>query len=305
MSAAQSTLLRWQVILPFLLTGTIWGSTWFVITGQIDGVPAAWSVFYRFALATPALFLVAWLMKRRLKLARPEHRLAIIIGIFQFASNFLFVYHSELYVTSGVVAMMFGLLMVPNAIFGRIFLGERVQGGFMVGSAVAIVGVSFLLVHEWLANPQAGVIGGNVGLGIAFAMLGILAASFANVIQANETGKGVPMVSLLAWAMLYGTLFDLGFAILTAGPPPFPSDPAYWGGIAYLAIIGSVVTFPLYYNLVREVGAGRAAYNSILTIGVAMLISTIFEGYGWTWLTVSGMVLGVVGMVLALRSKQG
>ncbi|WP_108789310.1 EamA family transporter [Erythrobacter sp. Alg231-14] len=297
-------MLSWKVIIPFILTGSIWGSTWFVITGQIDGVPAAWSVFYRFALATPALFLVAFLMKRRLLLTRPEHKLAALVGVFQFSGNFLFVYHAELYVTSGIVAMMFGLLMVPNALFGRLFLGERVQSGFMLGSAVAIAGVMFLLVHEWSDNPDAGVIGGNVALGIGLAFVGILAASIANVIQANPTGRGVPMVSLLAWAMLYGTVFDLGFALLTAGPPPFPASTDYWAGIVYLALIGSVITFPLHYNLVREIGAGRTAYNSILTISVAMLISTVFEGYQWTVLTAGGMILAVVGMVLALRSKQ-
>ncbi len=304
MTAPPATMLNWRVIVPFILTGTIWGSTWFVITGQIDGVPAAWSVFYRFALATPALFLVAFLMKRRLRLTRPEHKLAVLVGVFQFSGNFLFVYHAELYVTSGIVAMMFGLLMVPNALFGRLFLGERVQSGFAMGSAVAIVGVLLLLVHEWRANPDAGVVGGNVVLGIGLAFFGIVAASIANVIQANPTGRAVPMVSLLAWAMLYGTLFDLGFALVTAGPPPFPTGINYWAGIVYLALIGSVVTFPLHYNLVREIGAGRTAYNSILTISVAMLISTLFEGYVWTWLTASGMVLAVAGMVLALRAKQ-
>ena len=136
-------MLQWRVVIPFLLTGTIWGSTWYVITGQIDGVPAAWSVFYRFALATPALFLVAYLMKRRLSLTFSEHMLAVLVGIFQFSGNFLFVYHAELYVTSGIVALMFGLMMVPNALLGRIFLGERVQPGFMFGSAIAIIGVSF------------------------------------------------------------------------------------------------------------------------------------------------------------------
>ena len=300
---AQS-MLRPGVILPFLITGTIWGSTWFVITGQIDGVPAAWAVFYRFALAAPALFLVAFLMKRRLKLTRPEHVLATVVGIFQFSGNFLFVYHSELYVTSGIVAMMFALLMVPNAIFARIFLGERVQGGFMVGSAVAIIGVSFLLVHEWRANPDAGVIGGNVGFGIVLAMLGIVSASVSNVVQANPTGRAVPMVSLLAWAMLYGTVFDGIFASLTAGAPPLPTNIEYWSGIIYLALIGSVITFPLHYNLVREIGAGRTAYNSIVTICVAMLISTLLEGYRWTPLTAGGMALAILGMVLALRARK-
>ncbi|NVE95487.1 DMT family transporter [Altererythrobacter lutimaris] len=297
-------MLSWRVIIPFVLAGTIWGSTWFVITGQIDGVPPAWSVFYRFALATPALFLVAFLMKRRLQLTRPEHTLAMLVGLFQFSGNFLFVYTAELYVTSGIVAMMFGLLMVPNAALARLFLRERVTPQFLIGSTIAIVGVSFLLLHEWRANPDAGVIGGNVGLGIVLAMLGILAASIANVIQANPTGRAVPMVSLLAWAMLYGTIFDLGFAILTAGPPPLPTSTSYWLGIIYLAVIGSVVTFPLHYNLIREIGAGRTAYNSILTISVAMAISTLFEDYRWTWLTASGMGLAVVGMLLALRAKQ-
>ena len=297
-------MLSWRVILPFVLTGAIWGSTWFVITGQIDGVPAAWSVFYRFALATPAMFLVAVFMRRRLRLTRAEQILALGVGLAQFSGNFLFVYHSELYVTSGIVAMMFGLLMVPNALFARLFLGERVKGGFILGSAVAIVGVSFLLWHEWQANPEAGVIGGNVGLGIVLALIGILSASVANVIQANPTGRAVPMVSLLAWAMLYGTLFDLAYAWVTAGPPPLPTGSGYWGGIVYLALIGSVVTFPLHYNLVREIGAGRAAYNSIITISVAMLLSTLFEGYRWTWLTGSGMVLAILGMVLALRARR-
>lgn len=296
-------MLSWRVVIPFLLTGSIWGSTWFVITGQIDGVPAAWSVFYRFALATPALFLVAYVMKRRLRLTGAEHRLAMLVGVFQFAGNFLFVYHAELYVTSGIVAMMFGLLMVPNALFGRLFLGERVQSGFIWGSAIAITGVSALLWHEYSSNPDAGVVGGNVGWGIFLAFLGIAAASFANVVQANPIGRAVPMVSLLAWAMLYGTIFDLGFARVTAGPPPFPTGANYWMGIVYLALIGSVITFPLHYNLVREIGAGRAAYNSILTISVAMLISTAFEGYQWTALTMGGMGLAVVGMVLALRAK--
>ena len=297
-------LLRPRVILAFLLTGSIWGSTWLVITGQIGGVPAAWSVFYRFALATPALFAVAALMKRRLRLTGPEHRLAALVGVLQFSGNFLFVYHAELYMTSGVVALMFGLMMVPNALLARAFLGERAHGGFILGSAIAIVGVSLLLVHEWQANPDAGVIGGNVGLGVLLTLLGMLAASIANVVQANDLGRGVPMVSLLAWAMLYGTLFDLGFAALTAGPPPFPTEPQFWMGTLYLALIGSVITFPLHYNLVREIGAGRTAYNGILTISVAMLLSTLFEDYRWTALTAGGMGLAVLGMVLALRSKQ-
>ncbi|UYV17338.1 DMT family transporter [Porphyrobacter sp. ULC335] len=289
-----------RVLIPFMLTGTIWGSTWFVITGQIADVPAAWGVFYRFMLATPALFVLALAMGNRLKLNRAEHMLALGVGIAQFSGNFLFVYHAESHITSGIVAVMFALLMVPNAIFAKVFIGEKVQGGFVGGSLVAIAGVAMLLVHEWNAAP----LGGNVGLGIVLAIGGMLAASIANVVQANPTGRGVPMVSLLAWAMLYGTTFDLGYALLTAGPPQIPTAWEFWAGTAYLAIIGSVVTFPLHYNLVREIGAGRTAYNGIVTVCVAMLLSTLFEGFKWDALSAGGMALALIGMGLALRSKQ-
>ncbi len=294
------SMLSSRVLIPFMLTGTIWGSTWFVITGQIAGVPAAWSVFYRFMLATPALFALALVMGNRLKLNRPEHSLALGVGIAQFSGNFLFVYHAESHITSGIVAVMFALLMVPNAVFARAFIGEKVQSGFIGGSLVAIFGVALLLVHEWNAAP----LGGNVALGIVLAIGGMLAASIANVVQANPTGRAVPMVSLLAWAMLYGTAFDLVFALVTAGPPVVPQGWQFWAGTAYLAIIGSVVTFPLHYNLVREIGAGRTAYNGIVTVCVAMLLSTLFEDFRWTWLAASGMALALIGMGLALRSKQ-
>ncbi|MDP5103163.1 MAG: DMT family transporter [Erythrobacter sp.] len=299
-STSGPSMLSLRVLIPFLLTGTIWGSTWFVITGQIAGVPAAWGVFFRFMLATPALFALAVVMGHRLRLNRPEHLLALGVGIAQFSGNFLFVYHAEGHITSGIVAVMFALLMVPNAVFAKVFIGEKVQPGFIGGSMVAIAGVAMLLLHEWRAAP----LDGNVGLGIVLAIGGMLAASIANVVQANPTGRGVPMVSFLAWAMLYGTLFDLAYALITVGPPPVPTAWQFWAGTAYLAVIGSVVTFPLHYNLVRQIGAGRTAYNSIVTVCVAMLLSTVFEGYRWNMLTAIGAALALLGMGLALRSKQ-
>ncbi|MFN3863188.1 MAG: DMT family transporter [Erythrobacter sp.] len=299
-AASAPSMLSPKVLLPFLLTGTIWGSTWFVITGQIADVPAAWGVFYRFVLATPALFALALVMGQRLRLNRAEHLLALGVGIAQFSGNFLFVYHSEAHITSGIVAVMFALLMVPNAVFARVFIGERVAGGFVGGSLVAILGVVLLLVHEWNAAPP----GGNVGLGIVLAIGGMLSASIANVVQANPTGRAVPMVSFLAWAMAYGLAFDLGYALLTAGRPSVPGAWQFWAGTAYLAIIGSVVTFPLHYNLVRQIGAGKTAYNGIVTVCVAMGLSTLFEGFVWDALSVGGMGLALIGMGLALKSKQ-
>lgn len=298
--APPHALLRPRIAVPFLVVALIWGSTWYVITGQIDQVPPSWSVTYRFALATPAMFALALVMRQGWRLTGGGHALALLIGATQFCGNFNFVYRAELHLTSGVVAVMFGMLMVPNALLARVWLGQHVTPRFLWGSAVAIAGIALLLIHEARVAPLEG----NVLLGVALTIGGILSASIANVAQANKTGRAQPMVTLLAFAMLYGTGFDAVLAWITAGPPVLPTSPAYWAGTAWLALAGSVVTFPLYYGIVREIGPGRAAYNGVLVIVIAMLISTIIEGYQWSALAIGGAVLGTLGMIVALRARQ-
>jgi drug/metabolite transporter (DMT)-like permease len=298
-SAHPPSLLRPDIAAPFALVAVIWGSTWWVITTQIGVVPAAWSVVYRFMLATPAMALWALTTGKSLRLGTKAQMLALTVGLSQFCGNYMFVYQAEKHLTSGIVALIMGLLLVPNAVLGRVLLGQRITAGFVVGSIIAIAGIAVLLINEARMAP----VGGNVGWGVVLAIGSLLAAAVANVVQANETGRTVPMVSLLAWSMAWGTLIDIPFAWLTAGPPVLSHEPRYWLGTIYLALAGSVVTFPLYFKLVRDLGAGKAAYNGIVSLVLAMLLSTLFEGYRWTGLAIAGSLLAMAGLVLAMRAR--
>jgi drug/metabolite transporter (DMT)-like permease len=131
----------------------------------------------------------------------------------------------------------------------------------------------------------------------------MFAASVSNVIQAGGTGRSVPLLTLIAWSMLYGTVLDVALAWAFWGPPVVPGEARFWAGTAYLAIAGSVVTFPLYYRLIRDIGAGRAAYHNVLVVIVAMLLSTLLEGYRWSALAIAGSALALFGMLVALRAK--
>lgn len=293
-------LLRPQIAVPFLIVALIWGSTWFVILGQNDGAPAGWSVTWRFVLATPAMFAVTMAMRRPLRMSGAAHRLAFLVGLTQFCGNYQFVYRAEHYLTSGIVAVMIGLLLVPNTILARVLLKQPITRRFAIGSAIAITGIGLLLLHEARMAPPSG----QVALGVVLALAGMMSASISNVVQANETGRALPMVTLLSWGMLYGTLCNVGMAWIVEGPPVFPASGAYWAGTAYLALAGSVVTFPLYYTLIRELGAGRAAYNGVAVVVIAMLISTAFEGYRWSLLATVGAALSMAGLVVALRARK-
>lgn len=299
-SSGAAGLLEPRNLVSFLLVSLIWGGTWLVIRDQISVVPAQWSITYRFVVATIGTFALAAWKRESLVLPRSGWGWVGLLGLLQFVLNFTFVYNAEHYITSGLVAVMFALLIVPNAIFGHFLLGQRIAREFAIGSAVAIAGIALLFVHEYRASPATLV---EVLLGVALTMAGILAASGANIVQALEGAKKLPFLTLLAWAMAAGVAINAAMAWAMDGPPVFDPRPAYALGILYLGLLGSVCTFPLYYRLVREVGAGTAAYSSTLVPVVAMVLSTLFEGFVWGWLPATGAVLALVGLLVAMRGK--
>jgi drug/metabolite transporter (DMT)-like permease len=105
---------------------------------------------------------------------------------------------------------------------------------------------------------------------------------------------------MLAWSMATGALIDGTLAFTMTGPPRFDPRPEYWAGLLYLATLASVLTFSLYYPVVRKIGPAKAAYSSVLIPIIAMGFSTWLEDYRWTALTIAGAALALGGMLGAL-----
>ena len=289
------------VVLPFILVTLIWSSTWIVIRDQLGSVPPSWSVCYRFLLAGVAMAIFARLRGVPLSIGGRGLVFAGLLGVAQFVMNFNFVYRAEHFLTSGVVAVVYAMLLIPNSVLAFLFFRQPVSRAFIAGSVVAVAGIALMLAHEYRA---ASVRPDMVILGAAFSVAGLLSASAANVMQGMEIARRLPMIAVLAWAMLIGAGVDALFAWVTTGPPVIEARWSYLAGIAWLGLAGSVVTFPLYFRLIQSMGAGRAAYTSVLIPVIAMLISTLAEGYRWTTLAGAGALLAIIGMVVALRTKQ-
>ena len=289
-----------KVLLPFILITLIWGSTWIVIGDQLGAVPPAWSVSYRFIIAGAAMFVLAYFTRASFRVGREGHALAMLMGVLQFVLNYNFVYAAEQFITSGLVAVVFALLIVPNALFSRIFFFDHVTSGFALGSAIALAGVALLFVQEVrLASvPVASVL-----TGIGFTIVAVLAASISNVMQLSRGVRTRPISVMLGWGMLYGAVVDSAFAWILSGPPVFEPRLGYWLGLIYLSVVASSLAFFLYYRIIRAVGAARAAYSSVLIPIIAMLFSTVFEGYRWAPLPLAGGLMAIAGLIIALRSN--
>lgn len=289
-----------RVIVPFLVITLIWGSTWMAIRYQLGVVDPAWSLCYRFLTASVAMFVYGLWIKAPLGLDRGGMIRALLLGATLFFGNYNSLYHAEKYVTSGVVAMVFALLVVPNALFGRIFLGIRVTRDFIFGSIVAFGGMALLFAHE--LNHAAS--GGSAALfGFAMIFAGILSASIGNVMQAGEKVRALPPVAFFAWSMGMGAVLNAIVGLIVAGPPAIDLGAPYLLSMLYLGIFGSAVTFPLYFFIIGEIGPARAAYTGVLTPIIAMVLSTLFEDYRWSLIALAGSALALLGLFIALRAR--
>ena len=162
MSPEQSYL-QPRILVPFVVMTLIWGSTWLVITGQLGTVPAVWSISYRFAIGAAAMFAYAVLTGMPTAIGREGHLLAAAFGIAQFCFNVTLVYLAEQYITSGLVAVIFALLIVPNSLFAWLFLKHEVSRRFILGSAVAVAGVALWQLRLYGA-PLTRNVQGTLGL---------------------------------------------------------------------------------------------------------------------------------------------
>jgi len=93
-------------------------------------------------------------------------------------------------------------------------------------------------------------------------------------------------------------------AALTGREFVFPVETGYLLSLAYLAILGSAVAFGCYLALLRNIGSARAAYTAILFPPVALLFSTVLEGYRWSGIGAVGIALIIAGNWLALTRKK-
>ncbi len=290
-----------SVVLPFIIFTSIWGTTWIVIRDQLGEVPAQWSITYRFLIAAAAMAALTRWKGESLRIGWAGIGVAAILGFLQFVVNFTAVYLAEHHITSGLVATVFALLLIPNSLLGWAFLGQRPGARFAISSAFAVAGIALLFAHELGEHPART---DAILLGIGITLVGMFGASAANVYQALERVKRFPLFALLTWAMLLGALMDGVIALAFTGPPAIEWRLGYWLGLFYLAVFASALAFSLYLPVVRKIGPGKAAYSSVLVPIIAMSFSTALEGYRWTPTAAAGAVLALGGMLGALSRSR-
>ncbi|WP_025099598.1 EamA family transporter [Burkholderia sp. A1] len=282
-------------LLLYGLTVLIWGTTWIAIKWQLDIAPPPVSVAWRFWIAAAVLFALLRIMRRPIVPPRDAWRFIAAQGIAMFCLNFLCYYYAEQVVPSGLIAVVFSIAPLLNAVNGRIFLGRPLQASAIVGALLGLSGIACLFYQQMAGHLDDAA----TWSGLAIALAGTLCFSTGNLLSSRMQTMGLHPLATNGWAMLIGaSVLTIGAAV--AGYPlVFEPTPRYLGALFYLAVPGSVIACTSYLVLVGRIGPERAAYCTVLFPFVALGASTIFEGYRWSPLLVLGLALVAGGNLVA------
>ncbi|MEX1994521.1 MAG: DMT family transporter [Steroidobacteraceae bacterium] len=285
--------------LIYAIVVLIWGTTWYAIKFQLGVVAPEISLVYRFGLAAICVFIYAKFTGSPMRLSRREHAFVALQGLTLFCLNYWMTYQATQFLTSGLVAVLFTSIILLNLINARFFFGVPVEARVLLAAATGTMGVALLFLPELQAamGNRAVIHGALLALGATYL------ASLGNMAALRNTQGGLSVVSTNAYGMAYGTLGLAAIALIRGTPVNFDPSWPYVVSLLYLSLAGTSLAFGLYLVLLKRIGPSRAAYTSVLFPVVALAVSTLFEGYRWSPLSILGLAVLVAGNALALGRR--
>ena len=266
----------------------VWSSTWVVIAVGLEDIPPFFGAGIRFTLAGLGVLAATRLTKRSL---RTDTRLALLVGLLPFATSYGLIYWAEQYVTSGLAAVLFGVMPLYVALLAALLLpAEPLRPRLLAGVAIALGGLI-------LAFGQSIHLGGeHAALAATAVVLSPLASAVGNIAIKKRPTEPLAMNG---WAMVTGGLTLLLVSLITEDWGDATWSLTAVGSIAYLAAFGTGFTFVTLSVLLRELPAVTVSFISMIIPFGALVLGAVFRDETVTALAVAGALLVVAGIAAA------
>ena len=285
---------NWQLFAICVLT---WGTTWFAITFQIGHVAPEVGVAMRFALAGAVILGLCLWRQESLRFTPAQHAIFALQGGFMYGVSYVCVYHAELHLVSGLVAVGYSASPLVAGLGARALFGVSLRPRFILGGVLGIAGVALIFWPEFAKTTGDR----NTLLGALFTVGSVLLSTVGSLTASRNRSRGLPFWPALGFGMLYGAAAAALIALLQGQSFAPPAITSWWLSLFYLALAGSVLTFACFLTLQERIGPGPTGTIGVMTPLLALVVSMAFEGFHPDVLTFAGAALAVGGNVLMLR----
>src|SRR5436190_7104854 len=286
--------------LVWLLLSLIWGSTWLFIKLGLEDLPPLTFAGIRFLIASLILLALLKIRGQSLPKSRRDWMLLATVGVMAFSLNYGLLFWGEQYISSGLAALLQATAPAFGLVIAHFYLpGEKMTALKIVGVLIGVVGVGVIFSSQLsIAGPQA--LAGGLAL-----LLSAVFVAYSNVIVKAYCRHLEPTV-LAAGQMVCGLVLLLLIGIpLEGNPLKFHWTPMALVALLYLAIVGSVIAFILYYWLMKNMDVTKTLLIALVTPVVAVTLGMIVLKETLEWRTLAGgmMIISGIGLIVRGRKK--
>jgi drug/metabolite transporter (DMT)-like permease len=250
----------------YVACALIWGTTWFAIRVCIGphAFPTLAAVALRFVVAFLILLPIA-LRHRPWPHGRAWLYL-VLAGVLD-AGAYTLVYLGEERVPGGLAAVVYGTQPLILALLLQIFRIEKLSRRHMLGAAISLAGVCVLFLDRLRVSiAQA--------IGIALVLGSVLLATGYSMVMKRQTTGGLISTTIFL-GVTAGALSVVALAAGESVPWPPPLAPSL--ALLYLALVGSVVAFLLYFWLLDRTSLVVTSTLVFVFPLVALATDALFE----------------------------
>src|SRR5262245_27111266 len=282
-----------MVAVLYSLICLIWGSTWVGIKVGLDGVPPFLSAGLRFLLsAAVAGLVVAW-RRKPFTLTRDDKICVLSLGLLVFWLDYACVYWAEIYISSGLTAVLFSTMPLMTALLAAFWTRSETLSPRKV--AGILIGVAGTVLLFWPTE--------RVGTMQVLAMLSTLTGSFLaaiNLVTMKKYGQHSDPFVLNVLGMAIGSA---GLLLMSAGLERWSA--VVWTrsnvlAIFYLSLVGSVTAFSIYYYLIKHLDATVVSLTTLIIPIVALALGRVLLGEVVTPAAIVGIVTVLAGVGVAI-----
>lgn len=278
--------------LAFLGVIIIWSTTPLAIKWSNGDMGFLFGVTVRMILACVVAGFLVVVLRHHFSLSKRSLNAYLASGVGIYLAM-LMAYWSATYMPSGWIALVWGISPVLAGIFGHIFLAENTLVTHkIVGVFAGLLGLFVIFLEG--ANMES-----NAMLGIVLALVGVLGQLGSAIVIKKIDAEVSGLVMTTGGLAVSIPLFVLTWWIFDGQLPeniPFRAG----SSIVYLALMGSVVGFSLYYYLLKNVEASKVALITLVTPVSALLLGSYLNNE----VISTSVVVGTAFILAGLASYQ-
>jgi drug/metabolite transporter (DMT)-like permease len=285
--------LRLKLLLGFAIICLIWGSSWAAVQIGIESIPPLFSLGIRFTIASIILGIIVLTKHLDVPMTRKFWSLVFIMCLTSFTVPFVLIYWAQLKVSSGLASVLFATYPFWVAIVSHFILkNEKITFVRIIGVVIGFLGVTFIFNNGFYG------VSSRVLFGMAAIILGSIIQAFG-LVYLRRLGSDAHPVTLNFCSMLISALPLFAASLVFEDHSNIIFNASSIVSILYLSIFCTVITFVIYFWLVKHVEAVILSLSAFITPVIAVVIGVVFMNEKISDDVYIGTTLVLVGVAFA------